>query len=85
MILTEGAEKGSVSDMKTIVVGAGKSGQYLTSMLIHDRHDIIAVDLSDDILDWLKGNYDIMTVHLLWHLEICTVLLLLLPFFWRKY
>ncbi|OGV51844.1 MAG: hypothetical protein A2017_19070 [Lentisphaerae bacterium GWF2_44_16] len=49
--------------MKIIIVGAGELGQYLTSILIHDRHDIIAVDLSDDILDRLKENYDIMTVH----------------------
>jgi trk system potassium uptake protein TrkA len=48
--------------MKIIIVGAGELGQFLTSTLSNDQHDIVVVDSDIEILERLKERHEVMTV-----------------------
>ena len=51
------------SDLKTIVVGAGKLGFELASRLCHENLDVVVIDRIASQLDEIERNLDVMTIH----------------------
>ena len=47
--------------MKIVIVGAGEVGRYVAKMLSNENHDITIMDESEDRLQDLDTNYDIMS------------------------
>ena len=47
--------------MKIIIVGAGEVGRYVAKMLSNENHDITIMDQSEELLQDLDTNYDIMS------------------------
>ena len=47
--------------MKIIIVGAGEVGRYVAKMLSNENHDITIMDQSEEQLQDLDTNYDIMS------------------------
>lgn len=47
--------------MDIIIVGAGEVGRHVAKMLSNEEHDIIIMDASEERLEGLGFNYDIMT------------------------
>ncbi|NLZ38259.1 MAG: Trk system potassium transporter TrkA [Firmicutes bacterium] len=48
--------------MKTIIIGAGKVGYQLVESLLHENHDITVIDSSQDVIDKLNDNFDVLTL-----------------------
>ena len=48
--------------MKIIVVGCGKIGTHIVSMLTHEGHDVVAVDRDPNVIDGITNIYDVMGV-----------------------
>ncbi|MFA7043160.1 MAG: Trk system potassium transporter TrkA [Bacteroidales bacterium] len=48
--------------MKIIVAGAGEVGRHLAKMLSREKHNIVVLDLNEEILANLNTNYDVMTL-----------------------
>ncbi len=49
--------------MKIIIAGAGAVGTHLAKLLSGEKQDIILMDESEDKLNKLGGNFDLMTVN----------------------
>ena len=47
--------------MKIVIVGAGEVGRYVAKMLSNENHDITIMDESEERLQDLDTNYDIMS------------------------
>lgn len=48
--------------MKIIIAGAGEVGTHLATLLSRERQDIVLLDESEEKLQKLEGNFDLMTV-----------------------
>lgn len=48
--------------MHVIVIGLGQVGRHVTKILEEERHDVVAVDVSADALEWVSDHHDVMTV-----------------------
>lgn len=48
--------------MKIVVVGCGKIGTHIVSMLAHEGHDVVAIDRDPGVIDTLTNIYDVMGV-----------------------
>lgn len=48
--------------MKIIIAGAGEVGTHLATLLSKERQDIILMDESEEKLEKLEGNFDLMTL-----------------------
>jgi len=48
--------------MKIIVVGCGKIGTHIVSMLAHEGHDVLVVDRDPAVIDSITNIYDVMGV-----------------------
>ena len=48
--------------MKTLIIGAGDVGVFLTGTLVKEEHNITIVDVSEDKLSDLSQSFDLMTL-----------------------
>lgn len=48
--------------MKSIIIGAGELGRNLVDVMLRSGHDVVLVDIKDDVLKNMRAQYDIMTV-----------------------
>lgn len=48
--------------MKIIVVGCGKIGTHIIATLVHEGHDVVAVDQNAAVIDSITNIYDVMGV-----------------------
>lgn len=48
--------------MKIIVVGCGKIGSHIISTLVHEGHDVVAIDQNAAVIDAITNIYDVMGV-----------------------
>lgn len=48
--------------MNIVVVGAGKIGLAIIESLINEDHDITVIDSSEEAINDIKNNFDIMTI-----------------------
>lgn len=48
--------------MKIVVVGAGKVGLQLVENLSNENHDVTVVDTSQDVIDKLDENFDVLAL-----------------------
>ncbi len=48
--------------MKIVIAGAGDIGFHLATLLSSENHDIILIDLNQDVLDYAQSHLDVMTL-----------------------
>jgi trk system potassium uptake protein TrkA len=48
--------------MKIVIIGAGKVGYQLVESLVKEGHNIVVIDINQDILDKINDNFDVLTV-----------------------
>lgn len=48
--------------MRIVIVGCGKIGQSILKSLVHENHEIVAVDIDPDVISNITGSYDVMGV-----------------------
>ena len=48
--------------MKIIVVGCGKVGKAIIESLSDEDHDLVAVDISSEEVDYVSNTYDVMAI-----------------------
>ncbi len=48
--------------MKVVIIGAGKVGVQLLESLLNERHDVIVIDSSQDVIDKLNDNFDALAI-----------------------
>ena len=48
--------------MYVIVIGLGQVGRHVTAILEEERHDVVAIDINPDALEWVSDHHDVMTV-----------------------
>ncbi len=48
--------------MRIVISGAGEIGVYLAKMLIKENHDVVLIDINDNLIQEIDNYYDLMTV-----------------------
>ncbi|GBD94126.1 trk system potassium uptake protein TrkA [bacterium BMS3Abin05] len=48
--------------MRTIIIGAGRVGSHLAKILSSENHDVVVIDPSPEICDWMEEHMDIMAI-----------------------
>ena len=48
--------------MKIVVVGCGKIGETIIKNLVNVGHDVVAVDMDQDVVSQVSNMYDVMAV-----------------------
>lgn len=48
--------------MRIVIAGAGEMGFHLAKLLTAEDHDIVMIDSSQDVLDYVSGHLDLRTV-----------------------
>ena len=48
--------------MKIVIAGAGGMGFHLAQLLTNEQHDIVLIDLNDDVLNYVGSHIDVMTM-----------------------
>ena len=48
--------------MKIIVVGCGKIGTTIISSLVHEKHDVVAIDSDPSIVEEIANAYDVISL-----------------------
>src|SRR5579872_4963836 len=51
------------TDMKIVILGAGKTGSYVASVLSEEEHDVILIDNDAKILERIGREIDVATIH----------------------
>jgi trk system potassium uptake protein TrkA len=49
--------------MRIIIAGMGAIGMHMTKMLSDGTHEIVVIDLKEEVLQEVSAHYDVMTVH----------------------
>ena len=49
--------------MRIVIAGAGSVGTYLLERLVAENHDLLVIDLCENVLESLSSEYDIQTLH----------------------
>ena len=47
--------------MRIAIIGAGKVGCQLVESLVKENHDIMVVDINQEVLDKINDNFDVLT------------------------
>jgi len=48
--------------VKIVIIGAGKVGYQLVESLLNENHDITVIDNSQDVIDKLNDNFDVLAI-----------------------
>lgn len=48
--------------MYIVIIGLGEVGRHLLSTLEEEGHDIVAIDASNEAVDYVNGHHDVMTL-----------------------
>ena len=48
--------------MRVVVVGCGKIGETIISSLAKEKHDLLCIDSSPEIIKEMQNTYDVMTI-----------------------
>lgn len=48
--------------MNIIISGAGDVGKFLAKMLIQENHDIVVIDMDDELIKEVDASYDLMSI-----------------------
>lgn len=49
--------------MRIVIAGAGDIGIHLSKLLSDEQNDIVLIDLNEDVLEYAKSHYDVLTLH----------------------
>lgn len=48
--------------MKIVVVGCGKIGKTIISSLVNERHDVVAIDVNQKVIEEVRTAYDVIAL-----------------------
>ena len=48
--------------MKIVIAGAGNMGFHIAQLLANEKHDLILIDVDDDVLSYASSHIDVFTV-----------------------
>lgn len=48
--------------MRVVVVGCGKIGHSIIGSLLKERHDVLCIDISPDVISEITNSYDVMAI-----------------------
>ncbi|MDW7683808.1 MAG: Trk system potassium transporter TrkA [Bacillota bacterium] len=48
--------------MKVVIIGAGKVGSQLVESLLNEKHDVIVIDSSQEVINQLNDNFDVLAI-----------------------
>ena len=48
--------------MKVIIVGCGKIGKAILESIVHEKHDVVAIDNDPNVIATVTNTYDVMAV-----------------------
>jgi len=48
--------------MKIVIAGAGNMGFHIAQLLANEKHDIVLIDIDEDVLSYASSHIDVFTI-----------------------